>query len=99
MGISGRRFVALLAACVKKNERRRISFGIGDCGVGGAFVGVGLVLLTLHVAILGGIMINVVSKWGCVQGVWVQCRCWSLGMGGRVSNVGCWDYKSCSSKL
>ena len=23
-----------------------------------------------------------------MQGVWVQCRCWSLGMGGRVSNVG-----------
>ena len=64
----------------------RISFVIGDCGVGvgvgGAFVGVRLVLL--HV--VGGI--NVASEWGCVQGVWVQCRCWSLGMGGRVSNVG-----------
>ena len=45
------------------------------------FVGVGLGLL--HV--VGGI--NVASRWGCVQGVWVQCRCWSLGMGSRVSNV------------
>ena len=52
-------------------------------GVGGGLVGVGLGLL--HFA--GGI--NVASKWGCVQGVWVQCRCWSVGMGVRVSNV-CW---------
>ena len=53
-------------------------------GVGGGLVGVGLGLL--HFA--GGI--NVASEWGCVQGVWVQCRCWSLGMRGRASNVG-WE--------
>ena len=29
---------------------------------------------------------NVASRWGCVQGVWEQCRCWSLGMGSRVSD-------------
>ena len=72
---------AVLLRClrggVQKDERRmRISFVIGDCGagvgVGGAFVRVGLVLL--HV--VGGI--NVASAWGCVQGVWMQCRCWSL---------------------
>ena len=40
-------------------------------------VGLGL----LHV--VGGI--NVASRWGCVQGVWEQCRCWSLGMVSRVS--------------
>ena len=37
--------------------------------------------------------INVASRWGCVQGVCEQCRCWSLGMGNRVSSVGRWDYK------
>ena len=42
---------------------------------------------------------NVASRWGCVQGVWEQCRCWSLGMGSRVSDVGRWDYRSCSSKV
>ena len=43
-------------------------------------VGLGL----LHV--VGGI--KVASRWGCVQGVCEQCRCWSLGMGSRVSHVG-----------
>ena len=42
---------------------------------------------------------DVASRWGCVQGVWEQCRCWSLGMGSRVSDVGRWDYRSCSSKV
>ena len=66
--------------------------------VPGGFMKVGLGLL--HVA--GGICsVNVASRWGCVQGVWEQCRCWSLGMGSRVSNVGRWDHRirSCSSKL
>ena len=87
----------LSAACVQKDEGRiRISFEIGSRGMVGAFVflwaGVGLGLL--HV--VGGI--NVALRWGCVQGVWAQCRRGSLGMGSRVSNVG-WDYKNCSSKL
>ena len=53
----------------------------------GGFMKVGLGLL--HVAC----GINVASRWGCVQGVCEQCRCWSLGMGNRVSSVGRWDYK------
>ena len=44
--------------------------------------GFGLVLLY----VVGGI--NVASEWGCVQGVWVQCRCWSLGMGGKGAKRG-----------
>ena len=96
MRVSGRCFVALLARHVFTKIKgicefyfiwdRRLWRGWCLCG----FMAVGLRLL--HV--VGGI--NVASRWGCVQGVWEQCRCWSLGMGSRVSNVSRWDYISCS---
>ena len=97
MRVSGRCFVALLARRVFIKIKGICEFYLGSVAVAwavpGGFMKVGLGLL--HV--VGGI--NVASRWGCVQGVWEQCRCWSLGMGSRVSNVGRWDYRSCSSKL
>ena len=70
--VSGRCFVALLARRVFIRIKGTCEFHLGSVAVAWA--------------VPGGF--NVASRWGCVQGVWEQCRCWSLGMGGRVSNVG-----------
>ena len=85
MRVSGRCFVALLARRVHKDCELYLGPVVVAWAVPGGFMKVGLGLL--HV-VCG---INVASRWGCAQGVCEQCRCWSLGMGNRVSSVGRWD--------